>query len=367
MQWHQRIACSILVASFIGCDGQQIATPAALDAVASASNNGRHYDHDEDDRGILPLSRFSRGDHNEACDARSYRAFDFWVGRWNVTNSGGTDLVGTNVVTKTVDGCAIEEHWSDIAGVRGRSMNTYDSKTQTWSQLWMDQTGGALELSGTGNGYRMQLAGTHPTSRVDPTPFTDRITWTIAGRNRVRQLGEASVDGGAFSTIYDLTYSAVRHQTAIAPSTLEFCSSPSRPRYHAFDFILGDWTVRRGGSPSKIRSSVSTDLGGCLVEERMSGPRGYEAVAYSGFRSTTFVWNWMFMDNRGVQLLLSGPATLTGNTMTLTGRKTDRQGRIVDVRLDWISTGATTVEQHWSFSTDGGVTWSTPDVLVMSK
>ena len=42
-------------------------------------------------------------------------------------------------------------------------------------------------------------------------------------------------------------------------------------------------------------------------------------------------------------------------------------GRIVDVRLDWISTGATTVEQHWSFSTDGGVTWSTPDVLVMSK
>ena len=234
MQWQKRIPRLLLLASLIGCDGQQIATPTAVDAVPNLSRSGRDDDHDHarDERGILPLSRFSTGDRNDACDARSYRSFDFWVGRWNVTTSGGSDLVGTNVVTKTLDGCAIEEHWSDTAGVRGRSLNTFDSKTQTWSQLWMDQTGGALELSGTGDGRRMQLAGTHPTSRVDPTPFTDRITWTVAGRDRVRQLGEASVNGGAFSSIYDLTYSRVRREAPITPSTLEFCSSPARPRYH---------------------------------------------------------------------------------------------------------------------------------------
>ncbi len=366
MLWNQPIPRLILLASLMGCDSQQLATP-VVDAVVSASNSGRRSGQDDDDRGILPLSRFANGDHDAACDASAFRAFDFWVGRWHVTASGRSELAGTNLVTKTLDGCAIEEHWSDTAGVRGRSLNSFDSNTRTWSQLWMDQTGGALELSGRGNDHRMQLAGTHPTSRFDATPFTDRITWTAVGRNRLRQVGEASINGGAFSTVYDLTYSAVRNATTIAPSTLEFCASPARPRFHAFDFMLGDWTIRRSGSSSKIRSSVSTDLGGCLVEERLSGPGGYEAVAYSGFRSATFVWNWMFMDNRGVQLLLSGPATLTGNTMTLAGRKTDRRGRVVDVRVEWISMDANTVEQRWVFSTDGGITWSAPEVVVMSR
>ena len=75
----------------------------------------------------------------------------------------------------------------------------------------------------------------------------------------------------------------------------------------------------------------------------------------------------MFMDNRGVQLLLSGPATLTGNTMTLAGRKTDRDGHMVDLQLHRISTSATTVEQRWSFSTDDGVTWSAPEVVTMNR
>ncbi len=366
MPWLQtRLCCSLLV--LLGaCEALEVATPSARDLHATASL-GSQDEEDDDEASILPLSRFTSRENRRACEGRGYGDFDFWRGRWNVTNWGETDIAGTNVVTSAQDGCALEEHWSDLQGVRGRSLNAFDATTDTWHQLWMDQSGGALELGGSGGGGRMQMAGTHPTSRVDPTPFTDRITWTRADDQRVRQLGESSVDGGPFTTIYDLSYQSVRREAPIAPSPLEFCSSPARPRYHAFDFMLGEWSVRRDGIPSKLRSNVSTDLGGCLVEERIRGPRGYEAVAYSGFRSVTFVWNWMFMDNRGVQLLLSGPATLTGTSMTLSGKKRDQHGTVVDVRVDWISTDPSTVEQRWSFSSDGGATWTVPEVVVMAR
>lgn len=366
MSWMSELRYCLLVASLAACETPRIAAAPATEGERSSLER-RPNDEKDDHPGPLPLSRFEVGGDDDACEASPYRAFDFWVGRWNVSQTGSSNLAGTNVVTRTVDGCAIEEHWSDVAGVRGRSLNSYDAGTRAWHQLWMDETGGSLELSGTGDGLSMQLAGTHPTNPRDPTPFTDRITWTSVGHRLVRQLGEASVDGAPFSTVYDLTYRAVPREEPIAPSVPQFCSSLARPRYHAFDFLLGAWSVGPLGSRARMRTAVRTDLGGCLVEERMRGPGGYAAVAYSGFRSTTFVWNWMFMDNRGVQLLLSGPATLTGTSMVMSGRKIDAQGTPVDVRVEWVSTAPNQVEQRWSFSTDSGATWSTPEVMVMTK
>ncbi len=344
------------------CTGDTAVTGPAYDVAATLSKNSEPEKKDKD-RNVLPIGRFTS--KHDRCKDRAYDTFDFWVGRWDVYVDGLTSVVGTNVVTKDVDGCVIEEHWSDSDGIRGRSLNAYDASTGTWSQLWMDQTGGALQLSGTGGAGMMQMAGTHQTSRFDPTLQTDRITWTRMARDRVRQVGELSTAGGPFSELYSLNYVGVHRETSIAPSLFEFCSSPVRPRFHSFDFLLGEWTVRGEGKET-LKTTVSTDLGGCLVEERMRGQGGYEAVAYSGFRSATFVWNWMFMDSQGVQIQLSGPSTLAGTNMILTGRRLDRDGHMVDVQVEWIATDVNTVEQRWSFSTDGGATWSVPEVVTMT-
>jgi hypothetical protein len=315
---------------------------------------------------VLPLGRFVRqGDYK--CRGRDYNAFDFWVGKWNATITGAPEIVGTNVITRETDGCTVEEHWTDASGMRGRSLNAYDATTGRWYQLWMEQSGGGLQFDGISGPRSMQLAGTHQTSRNDPTPVTDRGTWTALGANSVRQLGEIAIDGGPFETAYDITYLRAAVPQAITPSATAICSAPTRPRYHAFDFILGSWTLTTPSAPVTGRSEIRTDMNGCLVEERITGPDGYKAVAYSGFRATTFVWNWMFMDNRGVQLRLSGPATLTGTNMILTGTRTDRSGATVDVRAEWIVIDETAVEQRWAFSTDSGVTWSEPIVVRMTK
>jgi hypothetical protein len=358
-----RIFGTATLLTMFGCAGAESPITNPLVDESAQFSRDSHDDRDDDDRNVLPIGRFTS--RHDKCKGRDYDAFDFWVGKWDVYPEGSTTLAGTNVVTKDVDGCVVEEHWTDAAGLRGRSLNAYDASTQTWNQLWMDQTGGALQLGGTGGRGMMQMEGTHQTNRFDPTLQTDRITWTSTGRNRVRQVGELSTAGGPFTTLYDLNYFGVHRATTITPSTFDFCGSPARPRFHAFDFLLGSWQVRGEGRET-LRTTVSTDLSGCLVEERMRGPGGYEAVAYSGFRTATFVWNWMFVDSRGVQLQLSGPATLTGTNMILTGRRTDRNGAVVDVRVEWAVVDAATVEQRWSFSTDAGASWSAPTVLKMT-
>ena len=84
------------------------------------------------------------------CREPGFSGFDFWVGRWNVydpANGGG--LGGTNIVTRELDGCAVEEHWTDVRGGRGRSLNTYDAGDGSWNQLWMDLNGLALIIQGS--------------------------------------------------------------------------------------------------------------------------------------------------------------------------------------------------------------------------
>ncbi|MEO7360494.1 MAG: hypothetical protein ABI120_09190 [Gemmatimonadaceae bacterium] len=360
-----RVAALALLIVATACDAPRAMAPSPSPD-AQLSRLGRD-DHESDDKHlVLPLGRFS-ADEDDSCKGVPYRAFDFWRGSWNAVETGTTNLVGTNVITATLKGCTIEEHWIGADGNRGRSLNAYDASTREWNQLWMDQTGGALVFAGTGLPRGMSMDGTHRRNRLDPTLLMDRVTWTALSSSSVRQVGLLSTAGGPFEPVYDITYNKTSLPASITPSGMEFCSAPTRPRFHAFDFLLGQWTVRSPASRKAMTSVVSTDLGGCLVEERMHGPGGYEAVAYSGFRSATFVWNWMFMDNQGVQLRLSGPATLTGTNMIMLGTRTDQHGVMTNVRVEWVMTDASTVEQRWSFSIDAGATWTTPSIVTMTR
>src|ERR1051326_7600902 len=82
------------------------------------------------------------------CTAPEHRQFDFWVGEWEVTDSGGTTAIGANSVTREESGCLIHEHWRGGKGGTGQSFNFYDRQGRHWEQVWVASAGTVLHLTG---------------------------------------------------------------------------------------------------------------------------------------------------------------------------------------------------------------------------
>ncbi len=142
-----------------------------------------------------------------------YREFDFWIGEWNVYQTGTkSPQVGHSLVQNVAGECLILENWTALGPVpnTGKSMNYYDARTDKWEQIWM----------GSGPGLQKYIDGKYSEGAmkfiVDPTylaPGPDgkkpigRFSFTNQGVNQVRQLQEQSVDDGkTWQVVYDLTY-----------------------------------------------------------------------------------------------------------------------------------------------------------------
>jgi hypothetical protein len=140
------------------------------------------------------------------CDAPEYRQFDFWVGDWTVTSNG--TAAGTNSIHPVHGGCALQENWQGTGegGISGSSYNMYDKATGKWHQAWVDSSGGLLLIDGGLVDGSMVLSGKRPT-RDGSGEATHRITWTPSDDGSVRQLWEASKDGGStWSVLFDGIY-----------------------------------------------------------------------------------------------------------------------------------------------------------------
>jgi hypothetical protein len=141
-----------------------------------------------------------------ACDAPEHRQFDFWIGRWKVTNPKG-DIVGTSRIERTLNGCVLQEFWSGSKGGAGTSLNLWSAADRRWRQVWADDSGTLLELSGGLEARAMVLRGVHPTPGVPGGTTTERITWTPLEGGTVRQHWESSTDGGGtWTTQFDGLY-----------------------------------------------------------------------------------------------------------------------------------------------------------------
>ena len=128
----------------------------------------------------------------EACAEESYRQFDFWIGRWTVRDSTGTQ-VGTSRITRVADGCAIREEWQGASGTPGVSLNYYSPEQDEWRQDWVGGDGIILHLTGRLEGDEMVLTGERPTGDGS---VLDRIRWRALPDGRVRQEWQSSTDGG---------------------------------------------------------------------------------------------------------------------------------------------------------------------------
>ena len=108
--------------------------------------------------------------------------------------------MGTNRISRILQGCAVTEEWQDTHGTPGQSLFYVEPSLHQWKQVWV--TGAARRLGGlkekhliarlTGGGVRFQgeLRG------EDGRTILDRTTLTPMPGGEVRQLIEISADGG---------------------------------------------------------------------------------------------------------------------------------------------------------------------------
>ena len=144
------------------------------------------------------------------CTDADHRAFDFWVGDWDVYATGTNVKVAHSRIEKIV-GCAISETYDQFAGkggtpidYHGRSISSYvpagSSGAGGWQQYYVDSSGTAATLRGgarDGGMVFLSQAG----------PVTNRMTLKPDPDGSVRQFGEFSTDAGkTWKPAYDFTY-----------------------------------------------------------------------------------------------------------------------------------------------------------------
>jgi hypothetical protein len=137
----------------------------------------------------------------------NYRAFDFWIGEWDVQPTGpNRNPIGsgaTSVIERQLDGCVIQENWMPAGGGQGKSFNIYNAATKQWEQYYVDTRATITLYKGTfhedGNLY----------FEADQFGSANKLRMTFfnQGPNQVRQLGHISTDGGkTWAVSFDLTY-----------------------------------------------------------------------------------------------------------------------------------------------------------------
>jgi hypothetical protein len=128
-----------------------------------------------------------------ACQTPEHRQFDFWLGEWEVFLPNGKKA-GDSRIESIAAGCALLENWTGTGGFSGKSLNSYDGTDKRWHQSWVDSTGSRLELAGAYADKRMVLSSA-------PGGTVQRIAWSVNDDGSVRQLWEATEDGGKTWTV----------------------------------------------------------------------------------------------------------------------------------------------------------------------
>jgi hypothetical protein len=338
---------------------------------------------------LVPLDPFGLGTRlpgSRGCDAAAYDQFDFWVAQWDVYGGPTTNLVGTNVVRSRLDGCVIEENWTSAFLGTGRSLNAFDASTGRWSQMWVASggcpfsvlliEGGFADGSMTMVGTREQPEGFIVGPPCGPTPpivsfsRTDQVRWTPLSSGSVLQQFNASNNGDPLpplpppEELIGLRYDPVAEVSSLSPPTPSFC--PSRAAAHQFDFMLGTWMVHEGnGEGAQGTASFTADQQQCLLEERFTGPGGYEGLSFNTFDVYTQAWVRTYVDNDGQRILMTGG--LRDGAMVLTGSRKAAAGRSIEVRITWAPVAEDRVVQRWEYSQDGGASWKAGKEIVYTR
>ena len=114
-------------------------------------------------------------------------------------------MINQNHVQKLLDGCMLQENWTSVGGISGKSTNYFDPESGKWIQVWVDQGGGNIYYEGELKDGGMHFLGDNV--NLDGTHKISRMTIEPAGNGNVHQLIEDSDDNGlTWSVSFDGTY-----------------------------------------------------------------------------------------------------------------------------------------------------------------
>jgi hypothetical protein len=130
-----------------------------------------------------------------ACQSAAYHQFDFFVGRWDVTNPAG-EKIGTDEVSKAYGACVLVEKWHDGDDSGGGiGLTGYSIGHHSWHQDFMDDTGFVLTIDGGMVGSKMIMTGADYLKTG--VRRLHRVVWTTRADGSVEEVWKTSVDGGA--------------------------------------------------------------------------------------------------------------------------------------------------------------------------
>jgi hypothetical protein len=293
-----------------------------------------------------------------------HRQFDFWVGQWDAGPAAAPNPTTRSEITSILDGCVIAEDW---AGGLGRSINAYDPDDGRWHQTWVALSPfGHLRMSGGLEGDDMVLGGVR--TQPNGVEWIDDYRWTPQGADQLVQAFDVVVRFG--TTIFFQASGAIRYTrppTVPVPPPPAIGGCIALGPAHAsrqLDFWQGEWRVAGQAGPALGTAHVTSDLLGCLTEERYITPKGYEAISFAYYDGVEMRWYRTIIDSQGERLELSGG--LVDGAMVMTGTEPGPGGSTFHVRLTIRPVDATTVHQTWESARDGG-DWGREFTLVYTR
>ena len=129
------------------------------------------------------------------CSSPESAQFDFWVGDWELT--WNDTCKGTNSVRRILDGCSIQENFSDpVNNFKGMSWSMFNLKTANWQQTWVDNQGGYIVLTGKFDKGEMILA-TKPVADAQGKMAISRMVFYNIKPGSFDWNWENSIDNGS--------------------------------------------------------------------------------------------------------------------------------------------------------------------------
>jgi hypothetical protein len=132
------------------------------------------------------------------------------------------------------------------------------------------------------------------------------------------------------------------------------------PRFHAFDFWIGEWDVQptgatRGPVGAGATSIIEAQLDGCVIQENWIPIGGVgSGKSFNVFNTVTRQWEQYYVDTRGSITHYKGTFQPDGSLLY----EADQFASSNKLRMTFFNQGPNQVRQFGQISTDGGKTWS---------
>jgi hypothetical protein len=127
-----------------------------------------------------------------ACAAPAFHALDFWVGEWEVSDTGGR-VIAKSSIGRSHAGCSITEHWMPLQGPDGESISWYTADDSTWHQQWVGGGGWIARFAGWAHDGTVTIVETESSMAAFGK---NRMSYTLLPDGRVKQTVDNTTDGG---------------------------------------------------------------------------------------------------------------------------------------------------------------------------